>query len=46
VIYGKHVIIDTSIFTDNTYIRSNTKHNLHSIAKIIVLNIVIIQIIS
>jgi len=38
VTYGKHVIIDTSIFTDNTYIRSNRKHNLHSIAKTIVLN--------
>lgn len=38
VTYGKHIIIDTSIFTDNTYISLDIKHNLHSIAKTITLN--------
>jgi len=40
VTYGKHILIDTSIFTDDTYInnKSDVKHNLNSIAKIITLN--------
>lgn len=40
VIYGNHVIIDSSIFTDDAYTRYKTdiKYNLHSIAKTIILN--------
>lgn len=40
VIYGKHILIDTSIFTDYTYInnKSDIKHDLNSISKIITLN--------
>jgi ubiquitin C-terminal hydrolase len=38
VTYGKHVIIDTSVFTDRTYITSDIKHKLYSIAKTIALN--------
>lgn len=38
VTYGKHIIIDTSIFTDNRYKLTDVKHNLHSIAKTITLN--------
>lgn len=38
VTYGKHIIIDTSIFTDNRYKRTDLKHNLNSIAKTILLN--------
>lgn len=40
VTYGKHIIIDTSIFIDYKYIsnKSVAKHDLNSIAKIITLN--------
>lgn len=40
ITYGKHIIIDTSIISDNRYVnrRLDIKHDLNSIAKSIVLN--------
>jgi len=34
----KHIIINTSIFIDKTYIQQNMKHSLISIAKTVTLN--------
>lgn len=40
ITYGKHILIDTSIFTDYTYInnKSDVTHDLNSIAKVVTLN--------
>lgn len=39
-IYSNHVVIDTSIFTDDryTYKKTNIQHTLHSVAKTLTLN--------
>jgi len=40
ITYGKHIIIDTSVFTDDKYTnrRLDIRHDLNSLAKTIVLN--------